>query len=286
MEDTGELVVVPDNLPAGDSGNSPVASPAVKEPDKSGSATTQVPGDKGTGSQPQTVPLERFQEVDRELNRYRPLESIRDELDKDPSLIHDIRATIAQRGRPVQTQPAAAAAEPSADATMQKFIETMTPVFAENPIKGALAISSLVADKAVEKTAETLQSSIVSLAIAGFKADMRSHPMYGAAFPHFDRLVADIPAKDFRGMTEPQIRSRLAQEFLKAVGIASMDAYTKAVKEGKLTPMGEPPSPPNYSGSGSRGGEGKAGELTADEMRLAKEAGLDDADIQAMKEGR
>jgi hypothetical protein len=273
--------------PEGDADQNPQASsPTGDQPAEQPTPDSRAAGDTAAGKPPETVPLARFNEVNDKLNKLSSLAPLA-ELVRDESDIHEMRAALLRKQLGISEKPAtapvSAAPEPTA-ADVDKFVEALTPSFAANPVKTAMAISQAIARQESEKSSAPLAGLVISLAIQNFKAEMAGHPLYKVVAPIFNDMVGAIPRSEFRGKDDSEIRRALASKWSEAAGRAMMTAYDVAVREGKIKPNGEAPVPPNYGGgSGGKGSaKGQFGSLTADEVTAGKRLGLTDKELEEM----
>jgi len=246
-------------------------------------------GTAGGGKPPETVPLERFKEVEGQLKKLEPLSRLASLVNNEED-IAAMQATLMRRRLGIPDEPAAQAqppvqGNPDADsAAVDKFVESVTPAFTANPVKTSLALAKAVAQREAQAAAAPVANLVVGLSIQNFKAEISAHPMFRLAAPIFDVMVSKIPRESLHSKNDVEMRSILQMTWRAAVGQAMMDAMDDAIKTGKIKPNATQ-QPPNYgagAGGGQGGGGSKYGKLTEDEIAAGKRLGLNEEDLVAL----
>jgi hypothetical protein len=266
--------------PAGAGGGDPAGTSPANEP-TSQPSSANAPGDAGSagGSPEKTVPLERFQEVNRQIQKYRELglDALADEWERDPSKRMEFLANYATRGN----APAAPPPPPQQQIDPQQAQQQLNDLYQSNPMQAQALVTQAVVKQAIDelkKEFAPIKAISKRSAIDSFKNWVRSNKPreFKAAEPYFDRIVNQY---NFEGMSDQQIQGQLNQAFVAAFGAAQLVRYDEAEKSGKIRPAGTPPSM-GTSGGGDMSGTGSINsEQEAEARAMYKLAGWSQKDI-------
>lgn len=221
-------------------------------------------GTEGEGGEKKTLTVEeQLAEANTRLGRYKSLDFLADELEKNPDKIHDVRAAITgkrvERGLTEHDTPPLRE-EKKGPKTLLEAIQQMPKeqrekletLRTESPLEYDAALADIAANMRVESFARASQPIIdqtVTNAIKDFKGDKAGEAIYKHALPYFDQEMRDFDRDQFYGMTETARNRQLELRW----SAAKAKAYdTAAEKRRPTTPRNTGPS----NGGGSGGGSG------------------------------
>lgn len=191
---------------------------------------------EGGGEPQQLTPEEENTKLKAQIERYKSLDFLADALEKDPSKIHDLRATaegkIVDRSLTEHTTPAAPVnTGPKSVLEAIRMLpkekqDELNALAAEKPAEYQAALADLSAQIHLTQFATASQPIVdatVHTAIEQFKSAKSTDPIYRHALPYFDREMKDFDRATFYQMAEAQ-RTRQMELRWSSAKAAAYDA--------------------------------------------------------------
>lgn len=263
-------------------GTAGAPSPGTGQPDASaGAAAGATPA--GSSPDDERVPIGRLKEVQAQVDRYRSLglDGLADELERDPTKIHDIRAALAGGYRPAAPAPQPQPQAPSADPAAMR--EQFRQLQEQDPLQASLLAGQAAAQAVLQQAIEPIRQIAYQQSVESFKGRMRGQipqQYWRATEGIFDNLASK---KNFTGLNAQQLNLALGEVFFTAFGIAQAQALQKGIASGKIR-TGEPPM--MGTGAAPMGGAPQAPSADPDMLKAAREVakwgGLDEKEADAL----
>src|SRR5579884_3977871 len=261
---------------------SPASTPAAPTGEEgertSEPAVSGVPTAESGEPDSKVVPLARFREVERQVRRYRELglDALADELERDPTKIHEIRAALARGYIAVQPQP-----QP---ADLEKAREQWQRLYEQDPLAATLMTSQAAVTAALEKALGPVKQLALRQSIEGFKSRARSSvPFFASVETYFDRLVAQ---RHLDGMDPAQLDRVLGEILFTAMGIAYAQSLDRAQRRGVKLPQQTPPVMGGTGGAPGGTAERRAPQADAKTLEairdVARLGGLEDKELDEL----
>ena len=245
------------------------------------------------GGEPKTLTdAEKIAALEGQVARYKSLDFLADALEKDPSKIHDLRATAEGRMRepsltehPTPTPPAPKGPKTVLEAIQmlpQEKRDELNTLASEKPAEYQAALADLSAQIHLKQFAVESQPIIdatVANAINQFKAGKSADPLYKHAMPYFEREMADFDRSTFYQLPEAQRTRQMELRWSSAKAAAYDAAAAKRAQPGAR----------NLGGGGGAGGGGNGSLKTplaepSDAIaELAARSGLKPGQLEAIR---
>lgn len=250
-----------------------------------GDPNNRPSGGAGGGGQPdQTVPIERFQEVTRQVQRFRELglDALADQFERDPKLRLRVLETVARGDEPVA--PATPAApDPNAQAAGREQFKRLRE---QDELAATTLVAKTVAEQVVAPLLAPLRQMSVSAVVQNFKARARGALKdFGVVESKFDAIVARRNLSD----VDPKMLDAVLGEILAiAYGTATLEVRAKKASQAPAG-GGQPNEAPNYGAGGGSGrgfgGGGSGIDPASKEAQAARDmlryAGFDEKEADA-----
>lgn len=235
-------------------------------------------------------------EYDRLNDRYKSFAPLVDEVEKDPSLIHDIRAAAARRPNPYnpsnspgagygfpQQQPAP---PPQQDprALREEMKRRMTDAFINDPGEAMLMAAEYGRQAAAAEMNQKFGrsgSSLAQVELSQFRAEMTSDAMYPHLREQFEAAIAATPQDRLAELAQTgQLRSALQAQYDVAAGQLARKQMTSRRAKADV--------PPIFGGARGSTGSGSPGPFQPSEKdrNLAayfRSIGDDEGAVAALK---
>lgn len=254
-------------FPVGGAGD-PFATLPATPPTEGGGAGGAPSAGGDPATPPQYVSIEKFNQVQGELEKLKPLESLRWAADalQDPQTRNNLMRAIAGGGAgaaPSYSQPPAII-DPT-EAIKARYQPLMAQKVAEGDFVGAQMLGADLAAEMAEARGrinlEAAAAPVLNLnaqtAIEGFYANKRNDPRTAAIFSKLEPKLREFiqrtsPADVAKMVANGSLMSNLEGAFKIVLADSYIESYGAAAAAGKLGP-GAAQNPPPYS-AGTRGG--------------------------------
>lgn len=251
-----------------------------------GTATTELGGD----AEPKVLtPEEKIAALEGQVARYKSLDFLADALEKDPSKIHDLRASVDGRIKePSLTEHPTAVEQPKGPKTVLEAIQMLpqekrdelNTLASEKPAEYQAALADLSAQIHLRQFATASQPIVdatVANAIAQFKSGKSVEAIFKHALPYFEREMADFDRTTFYQLPEAQRTRQMELRWSSAKASAYDTAAAKRAQPGAR----------NLGGGGGAGGGGSMKtvvEPASDAIaELAARSGLKPGQLEAIR---
>lgn len=268
----------------GDANSQAGAGAAGNQSTSAGSAGGSTGAGAASGTkdgQQNTVPLDKFLELDRQVQRYKDLglEELARDIEQDPSRRFDIMAAIARRDAALASpEPVKPAAQPTVDPN--QLLTQLREVHEKDPVAAQMLIASTVVGDAIKQATAPIAKMAVQSAIDSFKARARGIAYFAKVEGYFDRMVAQV-RPSLTGKEPDEIERILSGELTKAFGAGYLTTLQKQQSKGGRV-GGD--NPPNMGTGGGAGSSAATKAMDKDVADLARWGGLTDqeaADLNA-----
>lgn len=248
------------------------AAPPVAAALPEGAPPLQTPG---------FVTEERFNALQAEQERLKPLAWIGEAIAADPQMAARLRQAVFAAGAGAGAPTNVAPINPGAGALEALKAERDAKIQAGD-FAGALDVTAKMgaAQARAEMLPEIMQAAGPMISLSGqnaieawYNAKRQSSPMFKHVESKVRAFVAQTPPQALAGLVQSgQITAALENAYFKIVGESQEQAYNKAVQDGRIRPQAAQ-TPPPYAG-------GSAGPIPSGGAPPAE----DDADDKAFNE--